>query len=611
MTKENEPIINRIVWAQLAKTDQEGLRSTIESQARDYLQTHPENISHASLKRVGLGSLAKAIGRFYPGGFSQLKTNLELPSSPNIDYIQTQINDDGLPVDKGGKIWWQKIPPEKRAEMIEKVAQNSLSAGTITPGFRRAIHDYYPGGITALKEKLGMRLKRPPDYWTPKKIEAEAQKVIAAGGRLSQSYLLKTKQAYLTAAIKEKYPGGIRALKKKLSLKSRQPEGYWTPGHIETEARDLLATHKSFSISLLKQLGRNDLLIAINRKYPGGISALREKLALTPVYHPAGYWTPERIEEEVARLSKSGVSISSKSLKNHGYSKLASAIAENYPGKWRALKTKLGLKIAKRSSDWTPDGIEAAVRPYIKDNHLTEQMLLENGRSDLTNIIRKLYPGRMNGLKLKLGLIIEQKPDGYWTRVNILTEVNQLIAQGVDITPANLQRIGRKDLDGAIGREIGWRNFRKLIGLQNRKEKEDWPKETIEREAAAFVAAGNRLTAVQLAKLGRNDLAHAITAHYEGGMPKLREKLGLKEPKKPNGYWTPENIKREARDFYQQFGQLTTKETYRQHRHDLWKAINDKYPGGFSALRKDLGIELVNQINTEEANAQIEAILKD
>lgn len=77
-------------------------------------------------------------------------------------------------------------------------------------------------------------------------------------------------------------PEAIAEVKRRIELeKSREiPPGYWTQGRIEEEARLFVSQYGKITHPLLLKMGKSSLSTAINKKYPGGINALKEKFGL-------------------------------------------------------------------------------------------------------------------------------------------------------------------------------------------------------------------------------------------------------------------------------------------------------------------------------------------
>lgn len=122
------------------------------------------------------------------------------------------------------------------------------------------------------------------DYWTPQIIEEEARAVWFAEGGLTQKLLSRIGREDLSGAISHKYPGGMVKLKEALGIEMEQriPRSYWTPEKIEQHALEVLQKEGKIGHTLLWKLKMRGLSYAISNFYPGGMKALKEKIAPLP-----------------------------------------------------------------------------------------------------------------------------------------------------------------------------------------------------------------------------------------------------------------------------------------------------------------------------------------
>lgn len=104
-----------------------------------------------------------------------------------------------------------------------------------------------------------------------------------------------------------------------------RPDGYWTPQRIIDESLGLLERDGAFSQDKLIAAGRSDLVYAIRRYYPGGLNAVQREIGNAREGKSWGYWTPEKVEEEVRLFVADGKRISEKRLQTAGRGDLAAA----------------------------------------------------------------------------------------------------------------------------------------------------------------------------------------------------------------------------------------------------------------------------------------------
>lgn len=260
----------------------------------------------------------------------------------------------------------------------------------------------------------GMRPVRTRVLWArmdPKEriayIRTRGEEIFGKSGTISQKLLNKSGESSFANAVWRFYPDGLLGLKADLGIEVNKTPGYWTKGRIEEEAGFILKEHGSLSHKLLTRIERWDLQQAIIKYYPDGINALKRNLG-TRVSDQVrkGYWTPERIEREAKKFVQREGSITVSLLDKKGKSNLGSAIVHSYPGGMSKLKDKLGIKGNKAKDFWNSERIETEAKKFVqKYGLLTKRLLDRNGRSDLRGAIAHNYPGGINALKEKLGII--------------------------------------------------------------------------------------------------------------------------------------------------------------------------------------------------------------
>lgn len=319
---------------------------------------------------------------------------------------------------------------------------------------------------------------------------------------------------------------------------------------LESEARKILEQGYALTKNVLARSGNYNLLNAIQRYYPGRISALKANLSIEPEQKPSGYWIPAQVEEEALAFYGAEGKLTGKILSKRGRCDLNAAIAK-YPGQMRGLKVNLDISQSRRPDGyWTPETIEQEARQFFnEEGQITQVLLSRKGKADLAGAIGN-YPGGLVGLKQNLGIELSRKPDGYWTP------------------------------------------------------------ERIEEEALAFYQREGRLGIWVLAKRGGQSLLTGIRLRYPGGIRQLRKVLGIPDAVRPSGYWTPEEVERQAREFYEREGNVTLGLLSKGGRKDLVSVVRKKYPGGIQALREKLGIKISQEmVSPEEANEQLRSLL--
>jgi hypothetical protein len=216
-----EPPIRRRTtrWSELKEKPEE-LQSYIRARVKDHLDSGG-SLTVKSFKEAGLTNLLIGITRYYPGSLKALK----------IEFFGA----DHSPKLKGSDI----------------------------------------------KKQIRVRSDRKSvNEWTIEGIEEEALNFFQQNGSFNTKVLLEFGRGDLRQAIK-RYPGGMFALQEKLGIQSKKkPIGYWTPERIEEEAEDFYKKYGVLSQAKLVAKDRNDLLGAI-AKYHGMLTGLKKKLGIS------------------------------------------------------------------------------------------------------------------------------------------------------------------------------------------------------------------------------------------------------------------------------------------------------------------------------------------
>src|SRR5258706_7952464 len=181
----------------------------------------------------------------------------------------------------------------------ESLRQNGLLS------IEREVQAHYPGGFSALREKLTLNGRREKGRWQGlegiERIRKEALSFYESNGIISEKSLNSTGSGYLSSAIKAVYPGGFRQLRKDLGLPQMRRE-YWSPQIIEDEARAFFTNEGRISASSLLEKGASALRQQISSSYPGGMNQLRLALGIEVLKKNNDYWTPQVIELEAERF---------------------------------------------------------------------------------------------------------------------------------------------------------------------------------------------------------------------------------------------------------------------------------------------------------------------
>jgi hypothetical protein len=438
-----KPKKKRIDWVGL-RENPEQLQAFIEAEIQKFLDAG-NLLTTRGLIDAGLNSLLIGIVRYYPGGMSGLKSTLLGVEDNSNNSGEVHYDDTGIPRYSNSDIAWNHLKnnPEQLASFIEtEISLYLHEGGVLTYGelekagwgtFCIGINGYYPGRITALKEKFGIPVKhvKPTGYWTIETIEKEAKEFYYTYGSLSDATLTNHGRLDLEGAI-ARYPGKMTGLKQQLGIETRQkPAGYWTPEHIEAEAVSFYQTHGVLSQNACAEHGRQDLNGAIQR-YPGKMAALKEKLGIN-ASRKDKYWTVENIEDEAQNFYAAN-GVLTKAAIEKDRADLANAIRRHYPGGYYALQQNLlgeGLKTPHEfwvGEDGPQHIRDAAYAIYLQEGKLTS-ILAKRRRRGLDHAIRRYYPGGWPQLLVDLKIAIQELSPSHKQIVISPAEANEELLQ--------------------------------------------------------------------------------------------------------------------------------------------------------------------------------------
>lgn len=178
-------------------------QATIEKEALSFYELNGD-LSQGLLTKSGQNGLGVAIGRKYPGGMLRLKTTLGVDHSQKPKGYWTK----------------EKIEQEAQEFYRTSGALTAaalLASGR--SDLQLAISRSYPGKLRGIKDSLGIPSRhRPRGFWTSEIMEQAALIFFEDGGRLTHYELAQQRKPALSHAIATKYPGGIQALREKLGI---------------------------------------------------------------------------------------------------------------------------------------------------------------------------------------------------------------------------------------------------------------------------------------------------------------------------------------------------------------------------------------------------------
>lgn len=266
---------------------------------------------------------------------------------------------------------------------------------------------------------------------------------------------------------------------------------------------------------------------------------------------------------------------------------------DSIPRDSRGRKMWLALSESERIAE-----IESRARMFVENGgSLSQRNLVNAGQGDLRAAISLHFPGRMTGLRERLGLSRnitswrKLKQNGTLNEV-VEQEAVKLINLGNNLTPSSLKSAGQSSLNSAILRHYpgGILELRKKLGLLNPKNPR-WTIEAMEQAAREFVVKEGGLTGGMLEKNNLSGLKSAISERYPGGLVGLRQKIGIPESQKPKGYWVNNQmIEEKVQELAQIHGGNVLK-LLPKINGGLYRAIRQYYPGGMAQIASKLNLE--------------------
>lgn len=260
----------------------------IKEEALVFIQEHGR-LTRPFIEKNKRFDLSVAIGRHYPGGIRQLRRDLKLndPQKPNGFWSLENILKEGAE--------FVRIHEFISDNLLDSNNQSALS---------NAVVKSYPGGWRQFRVDLGLEeLKKPTRYWTPETIEQEAKQFLEKHGELNPKLLAKEGRMDLVNAIYTGYPDKLRGLYNSLGIEpKRATHTDWTTELIEKQAADFYRENGIFNAKSLDEKKLFALRGAISTKYPGGIRALRKKLGIIDAKSVEQSISPDEANEQLRRL---------------------------------------------------------------------------------------------------------------------------------------------------------------------------------------------------------------------------------------------------------------------------------------------------------------------
>ena len=401
-------------------------------------------------------------------------------------------------------------------------------------------------------------MRKPMGYWKEwSNIENVLRKVIQSAGHFpSKGELSQQGYSSVATAIQE-YHDGMKNVRQKMGFKSKRVEAdHWS--NIENIKNAIAELEKELdhfpSISEIMRNGYSGMVRAITKQH-GGYRTIRLLMGGKIIQQSAGHWQKWRnVELVLQELTESlGHFPSETDLRNSQYSTIPNAIRQYYGG-MREVRKRMGEKKIKKPNKYWHDfeNIRKELAPPILElgKFPTHNQLIERGESSLSSAIRD-YHGGFRKVKHRVGRVEEDKYGRYKSKNAVIKKLKEI-----------------------------WNHYPEL---NNQIPSDYW-----------------------LRKNGYTYLGQSIVAHH-GGYQTFRKKLGKKNKRKPDRYWSDfDNVKIALKKLEKKFGHFPSPDEIRNAGYGgMYSAIHKKY-GGIRAVRERILGNL--EMNSE---SQLEEFLKE
>lgn len=481
---------------------------------------------------------------------------------------------------------------------LRKIGRNDL---------RSAVERY--GGNNKFRKLIGCKqyILKPCGYWSEETIKKELQEIITKIGHFpTDTEIRKINEGYngLSTAIVQH--GGYPKFRKIMGVELPQnPQGYWSEEQIISELKTIITKIGHFPIySEIEKSHNTKLIAAIHTK--GGINKFRTILGYDIPRKPKSYWTDDKIIEGLREvINNLGHFPTRDELVKNNRRDLANATHSNLQ-KFRQL---MGYKLTRKINNyWSDTTIIDELKKISKQlNHFPTYTELKVNKNGIVNAINR--HGRYTKFKQLLDQEIITKPSGYWSEKTILEEL-KLIIDKINHFPTRkeLKKENRYDLINAISKHGGSNKFRELLGYELlQKPSSYWTEEVIIRELNKLIKnLGHFPTHNEMQNIGE----FGISTSTHSNLPEYRTKMGYDPIKKPEGFWSDENIIKELKTVISKINRFPSrKDLIEIDRQDLQGAINEN--GGTNKFRDLCGCEILQHSKGYWSNENIIKELKD
>ncbi len=328
------------------------------------------------------------------------------------------------------------------------------------------------GGLSSFCLDMGFCLRRKSaGYWNDETILNELRILIDNIGHFPvQRELHQLKMSSLLTAMLRN--GGTDKYKQKLGYTLyKNHRGYWSEEKIYNELEQLIKKLGHFPSYNEVLLNKKCLISAIG--VSGGFTKYRKLLNCSLPKNQNGYWTKENIKKELlVYINKYGDFPTSGDLRKRGHTKLLSAISESHGINWFC--TEMGYVIKKNSTNyWSKKLVYSELEKIIIDiGHFPKSEELKlMGKGGMISAILK--NGGFSKISVDMGYEPYKHPTSYWNDKEAVFELNKIILKiGRFPSLTEIMLFGCKGLISYIYHSGGLIKYMALCGVDIEKHKE-------------------------------------------------------------------------------------------------------------------------------------------
>jgi hypothetical protein len=358
----------------------------------------------------------------------------------------------------------------------------------------------YWGSLSKLNETLGLPVyeqvkseawtkagkprfeKRPPGYWTPKRVMEEVRALHAQEQLLFSKTVKRERAGLYDAAVRHFYSWRLLMERLEIPKEAYVKTRKWNPERVCAALREWSSAHGVLDRLSLKR--DNSALCATAEKYFKTLEQAATAAGV-PFRHRQTPWTTEKVLEAIKARAKRKMSLKPIIVKQTQYGMYRAAVRRY--GSWKKALAAVGLEAVEGMRKvWAKGELEAELRAWVQRYGILKSGSLMKTNRKLFDGIRNRY-GSCQAAARALGLPYGERLR--WTAEKVREVVFERIRQGRSISPDPLRREAG-GLYKALRRIFGsWEESLRSMGLDPQlylaEQTETQRKSVQERSSAA------------------------------------------------------------------------------------------------------------------------------